>query len=125
MKTIITMRGKWKFLAHTVLMWFMYFAMTYVLFFALDFTSHLNPIDALFLMVIGGIGMSLPVQGGIGAYHWIVSLGLTLYGTSREEGLIFATVSHESQAIMTIFLGTVSFLYIFLSSKKTNSPAGN
>lgn len=125
MKTIYTMKDKWEFLLHTFIMWFMYIAMTYVLFFSLDFTSHLKPIDALFLMVIGGIGMAMPVQGGIGAYHWIVSLGLSLYGTSREEGLIFATVSHESQAIMTILLGTVSFLFIFLYSKKASQNTGN
>lgn len=120
MITVFKMTEKWKFLLHTFFIWIMYFLMTYVLFFALDFTTHLKPIDALFLLVIGGIGMSLPVQGGIGAYHWIVSLGLTVYGVSREEGLIFATVSHESQAIMTILLGSVSFLFIFLTAKKPN-----
>jgi glycosyltransferase 2 family protein len=119
MKTIYNMPQKWKFILHTLFIWVMYVLMTYVLFFALDFTSHLKPIDALFLMVIGGIGMSMPVQGGIGAYHWIVSSGLILYGIPREEGLIFATVSHESQAIMTILLGSLSFLFIFLATKKS------
>ncbi len=116
--TIKSMPQKWKFLLHTVFIWFMYFLMTYVLFFAIDFTSNLTPLDALFLMVIGGVGMSMPVQGGIGAYHWIVSSGLTLYGIPREEGLIFATVSHESQALMTIIIGALSFLFIFLIAKK-------
>jgi glycosyltransferase 2 family protein len=120
MITIFKMPEKWKFLLHTLFIWVMYFLMTYVLFFALDFTTHLKPIDALFLLVIGGVGMALPVQGGIGAYHWIVSLGLTIYGISREEGLVFATVSHGSQAIMTILLGLVSFLFIFLTAKKPN-----
>lgn len=120
MKSILYMPNKWKFIFHTFFIWLMYFLMTYVLFFAFDFTIHLTPIDALFLLVIGGIGMSVPVQGGIGAYHWIVSSGLTLYGISREEGLIFATVSHESQAIMTIILGAFSFLFIFLAARKIN-----
>lgn len=121
MKTIYNMPHKWKFVLHTLFIWSMYILMTYVLFFALDFTSNLKPIDALFLMVVGGIGMSMPVQGGIGAYHWIVSSGLILYGIPREEGLVFATVSHESQAIMTILLGSLSFLFIFLASKKSKT----
>ena len=77
--------------------------------------------DGLFLLVIGGLGMSAPVQGGIGAYHWIVSRGLsTVYGITVEQGLVFATISHESQSLLAITLGTVSFFLIL--RKKINIP---
>lgn len=118
LKSIFLMPDKGLFLFHTAIIWIMYFLMTYLIFFALGSTSVLSPLDALFIMTIGSIGMTAPVQGGIGAYHWIVSSGLTLYGITREEGLVFATVAHGSQTLMVILLGAISFFLIFLTAKR-------
>lgn len=117
-KTVSKMRSRSAFFFHTFIIWLMYFLMTYVVFFSIPATQGLKPIDGLFLLVIGGLGMSAPVQGGIGAFHWIVSLALTLYGISREEGLVFATIQHESQAIMAILLGVISILMLFIHSHR-------
>ncbi len=117
-KTVTKMKNRTAFLFHTLLIWLMYFLMTYVVVFAIPATESLKPIDGLFLLVIGGLGMAAPVQGGIGAFHWIVSLALSLYGISREEGLVFATIQHESQAILAILLGAFSVMMLFLDSRK-------
>ncbi|MFO8235488.1 MAG: lysylphosphatidylglycerol synthase transmembrane domain-containing protein [Bacteroidales bacterium] len=118
-KTIVKMKDRWKFILHTFIIWLMYFLMTYILVFAFQSTSHLQPIDGLFLLVIGGIGMSAPVQGGIGVFHWINTLGLTmLYNIPRAEAVAYATVSHESQSVLAIFLGGVSFLLLSIHKNK-------
>lgn len=117
-KTVTKMKNRTAFLFHTLLIWLMYFLMTYVVVFAIPATESLKPIDGLFLLVIGGLGMAAPVQGGIGAFHWIVSLALSLYGISREDGLVFATIQHESQAILAILLGAFSVMMLFLDSRK-------
>ncbi len=117
-KTVTKMKNRTAFLLHTLLIWFMYFLMTYVVVFSIPATQSLKPIDGLFLLVIGGLGMAAPVQGGIGAFHWIVSLALSLYGISREDGLVFATIQHESQAILAILLGAFSVVMLFLDSRK-------
>jgi hypothetical protein len=96
----------------------MYFAMTYIVFFSIEPTSHLGLIDGLFIMVIGGLGMTMPVQGGFGAFHWIVSLGLMLYGIKQEDGLLYATLTHESQALFTVLLGSISLFMIYIFGKK-------
>ena len=70
-----------------------------------------------FLLVAGSIAMSAPVQGGIGIYHLLVSQGLLLYGLSRTEGLIFATLIHSLQLIMIVILGVFS-LFIVLIKKR-------
>lgn len=119
MKTVFRMRKKWQFIGHTLFIWLMYFFMTWVVFFSLPSTSHLQPVDGLFLLVIGGLGMSAPVQAGIGAYHWIVSLGLTLYNIPRGEGIVFATITHESQALLMILLGTFSVFMVFIKQKRS------
>jgi len=104
-------------------MWVCYWLSTWLLVLSLPATAQLGLIDALFILTIGSLGMSVPVQGGIGAYHAIVSLGLLLFGLTREEGLAFAIISHESQMIGIILLGCVSLAYIYVVShrKKSNN----
>ncbi len=117
-KTVTKMRSRSAFLFHTVVIWLMYFLMTYVVIFSIPATQGLKLIDALFLLVIGGLGMSAPVQGGIGAFHWIISSGLTLYGISKADGLVFATIQHESQLILVVILGTFSVFTLFINSRR-------
>ena len=82
---------------------------------------ELGPADALFLMVIGSFGWIVPVQGGIGAYHLIVTLALTsVYSISQTSGMIFATISHESQAIVMLLLGAISLLNVAGKRKISN-----
>jgi glycosyltransferase 2 family protein len=118
MKSVMRMKKKVQFLMHTIFIWFMYYLMTAAIFNALPSTATLGAADILFIMVVGGLGMAAPVQGGIGAYHWIVTVALGSYGIPRDNGLVFATISHESQALFTILLGSVSFFMIFMISKR-------
>ncbi len=122
-KTVTRMRSRSVFLLHTVIIWVMYFLMTYVAVFSIPATQSLTPIDGLFLLVIGGLGMSAPVQGGIGAFHWIISSGLTLYGISKTDGLVLATILHESQVVMVLVLGITAVITLFLipRSKSKNN----
>lgn len=110
LRTIAKMKNRKKFILHTFIIWGSYYLMTYLVFFALPYTSMLSPIDGVFILVVGGIGMSAPVQGGIGAYHWLVSMALMLYGVTKEEGLVYATLSHETQTILAIILGFISII---------------
>jgi uncharacterized protein (TIRG00374 family) len=124
LKTVYTMKRGFAFIVTSFLIWIFYWLMTYTAFFAFSSTVDLKLIDGLFVCVIGAFAFVVPVQGGIGAYHWIVSLGMMLYGLSREEGLAFATITHGSQAVWTIILGTASFLMIMsLNRNKKNNPA--
>ena len=118
LKSIYTMKRRWSFLLHSAIIWCSYWLMTYAALFALPSTSELQLIDALFLLVVGSFGFIVLVQGGIGAYHYIIALGLTLYGISREEGLTYATLTHGSQMIMMITLGLVSLMLMFAVRKK-------
>ena len=97
----------------------MYFLQTYVMFFALKSTSSLGLIDALFILVLSTLAVIVPVQGGIGAYHWIISMGLTIFGLTREEGMVYATISHSVTSILFILLGTVSLIFVFYGKRKS------
>jgi hypothetical protein len=76
----------------------------------LPFLEGLDLIDALFLSLVGGLGFAVPVPGGIGAFHFIISLALSaVYGIPMEMGIIYATLSHTSQAITQILFGLGSY----------------
>jgi hypothetical protein len=104
---------------HSLLIWFLYILMTWVVVFAINELSGLTFIDGMFLLVIGGLGMSAPVTAGFGAYHWITSRGLMLvYGFSLETGTAYAILAHESNSLLTILLGAISYLILTLSRRK-------
>ena len=115
------LENKWLFLFHTFFIWAMYFLMTYVCFFALPETSGLSPMAGLFIMVIGAIGMTAPVQGGIGVYHLLVSEGIILYGLTPDDGITFATLVHSGQTLLLVLLGGISMVYLFFFTKPISS----
>lgn len=107
----LKMDKKWLFFAYTACIWLTYWLMAASTVWAAPFLEHLDVIDALFLSLVGGIGFAVPVPGGIGAFHFVISLALSMvYGIPMEMGIIYATLSHTSQAITQIFFGAVSYV---------------
>ena len=117
-KSIKGLKNKSGFWMHTLIIWLMYLLMTYVCFFSIEATRILTLADGLYTMVIGGFGMVAPVQGGIGAYHYIVKVGLMILEISEDSALLFATVVHTAQTLMTLCFGGISILMVFLSKRK-------
>ena len=108
----LKMDRKWMFFAYTAFIWMTYWIMAASTVWAAPFLSELDLIDALFLSLVGGLGFAVPVPGGIGAFHFIISLALSaIYGIPTELGIIYATLSHTSQAITQIFFGAGSYAY--------------
>lgn len=113
LKSVFTMKKRWAFVGYTLLLWFLYWIMTWVLVFSTEPTWGLQPIDGFFLLVVGSLGMAAPVQGGFGAFHVITAMALGLYGISWEDGLIFSVISHESQTLLVVVLGIAFIIYFF------------
>lgn len=127
LKTIYKMKRKWEFILHSVLIWLLYILMTWVVVFAMKETAGLTFVDGIFLLVIGGLGMAAPVTAGFGAFHWIVSRGMVfVYGLTLEQGGAYAILAHESNSILLILLGALSYILLMLSrKKKTPAETGN
>ena len=108
----LKMDRKWLFFAYTALIWMLYWLMAASTMWAAPFLGDLDLIDALFLSLVGGLGFAVPVPGGIGAFHFIISMTLaTMYGIPVEMGIVYATLSHTSQAITQILFGLGSYAY--------------
>ena len=111
---------KTPFIMHTILIWLMYLLMTYVCFFAIVETENLNIFDGVYILVIGGLGMVVPSQGGIGSYHLAVKIGLVGIGIAAQPALLFAFAVHTAQTLMTIIFGIISSLLLLSHNKSKN-----
>ena len=98
------------FWGHTIFVWVMYYSMSLVVFFALPATSGLSWGAALSVLVVGSLGMAVPVQGGIGVYHLLVQATLLLYGVPKEAGMAYALLAHTSQTLLVVLMGVLSFM---------------
>ena len=108
--SFLHMKGKGMFLLLTVLLWTMFLLMSWFIIKAVSAYAAFTLADALFIMLVGSLASIVPVPGGFGAFHYLVALALqTVYGIPFETGLIFATLSHESQALTTVVCGLVSY----------------
>jgi uncharacterized protein (TIRG00374 family) len=118
LKTITNLKRKWEFIFHTIFIWTNYALMTWVVVFSLNSTSNLTFGNSIFILVIGGLAMSAPVQSGLGAFHYIVSRGLLIVnGIPLEDGLAYALLAHESQLILIAIVGAISFFIIIRKAK--------
>jgi len=134
-KSCLEMKSAWKFFVLTAGIWICYWMMSYTIVLSLqgisldtispemaghlDRISDLNGVDALFLMLAGSVSSMVPVPGGFGAFHYIVALALsTVYGIPFQAGIIFATLSHESQAVAQLVCGGLSYIHETLKKRR-------
>lgn len=118
----LRMESGWKFLFYTVLIWLMYWLMSWGVLLAVKDTNpdlaNLGVVDALFLMIAGALSSLIPVPGGFGAFHYVVALAVSsVYGCPFELGIIFATLSHESQVFTEILFGGGSYVHEMLRKR--------
>jgi hypothetical protein len=110
--SVKNMKRKWAFIGHSFFIWTMYFMMMYVVFDSFEFTSNLSFLAGLTCFVIASFGMVAPVQGGIGAYHFMLTEALLIYGVASQDGSIFAFVVHSTTTLILIVGGLISLLIL-------------
>ncbi len=122
--SIRKLRSPGLFIASTIMIWVLYYLVSYVLFFCIPETSDLGPLAGLTLLVVGAIGMTAPTQGGIGAYHLLVGNVMILYGLSKNDGITLATFIHGAQMLFMLAVGALAFLFVLVrKNKTTGEPA--
>ena len=123
-QTAFFMKQKELFILYTLLIWLMYLLMTYVCFFSIPETSDLRFIDGLYIMVVGGLGMIVPVQGGLGPYHAAVTMGIVSLGLSETTGITLAVLIHSAQSIMILITGIIAAIVLSFAKRKAelNEP---
>ncbi|MGB3468005.1 MAG: lysylphosphatidylglycerol synthase transmembrane domain-containing protein, partial [Cyclobacteriaceae bacterium] len=112
--------NKLGFIISTVVIWVVYFLMTYVITFSMSETQSLGIIAGMTMLVGAGVALIIPVQGGFGTYHAIITLLLAFYGIEKETGRFFATLLHTSQIVTIVFFGSISLVISFFIKKRIN-----
>lgn len=118
MLSIRKIKHKSLFWLSTIAIWVLYYFMSYVVFFSIPETSHLGFLAGLSVLLMGGIAMATPVQGGIGPYHLLVSGVLILYGVSDADGKFFAFLLHTSQFVLLLVTGGIGFMISMFIPKR-------
>jgi len=110
--SILTMKRKWEFIFYSLGIWLLYLITLYLSFKAFEPTVGLPFAAALSGLVLGSFGMVAPVQGGIGAWHFMIINTLVIYGISTPDGEMFALLAHGSQMILLVLAGFVALLIL-------------
>ena len=99
-----------KFITSTLILWLVYYLMSYIIVFSIPETSHLGLGVGFMLMVTGGIAFAIPVQSGFGTYHGMITGMLFLYGIDKTTGLFLATLLHTSQIVAVAVFGSIALI---------------
>lgn len=119
LKTIRSLDNSNMFIVHSIVIWIMYFLMTYVCFFAFVPTEHLGLSAALIVFVFGGLGVVFPSPGGMGTYHAMVIAALAIYGVSADDGFSFANLMFFSiNLFCNITLGLFAVILLPLINRE-------
>ena len=118
-KSVFTMKDKWRFVLYTLAVWGFYVIMTWMYFYMLEETSHLGVVEAITLLGIATMGFVVPVPGGIGTYHFIaITLLSGFYGISEQVAGSFAAINHGSQMIFYLITGILAYVVMFFFDKR-------
>ncbi|MBO2523715.1 MAG: hypothetical protein CW336_07695 [Bacteroidetes bacterium] len=118
-KSVVTMKKKWRFVLYTLAVWVFYVFMTWLPFYMLAETSHLGLVEAITLLGIATLGVVAPVPGGIGTYHFIaITLLSGFYGISEQVAGSFAAINHGSQMIFYLITGVIAYVVMFFFDKR-------
>lgn len=106
------------FILHTVLIWFWFYAMFVFACKAFPPTSQLGLVPMLVVYVFGSFGVFIPSPGGMGTYHFMVIIGLGLYGLQQTEAFSFANIAFASaQFFALIIYGVISLILLSVFNK--------
>lgn len=120
-KSILRLEKRVYFILYSLLIWLSYYFMMYFVMLAFPETENLGLQAALTIFVIGGIAMAIPLPGGAGSFHVLVSTGLILlYGLSQDKSIAFTFIFHGWQTVIIILVGAVSLLWSQAQTKKKN-----
>lgn len=117
-KSVRNLEKPWAYLGHSVLIYFLYFLMMYVVLLSYAPTEHIGALAGLTAFIMGGLAMLMPVQGGIGAWHFMVIETLSIYGLDKINGQDFALLSHTSMNLMLLITGGLCFILMPLYNRK-------
>ena len=116
---------KIRFIIQSILIWGGYFLFFYITFFAFDFTEDLGIRIALIAFAMSSIGVAVPIQGGIGVWHFMVITTLVAFGVNEADAGVFAFIVFAIQTMWVIIAGLVGIVALPIVNKQNVSLTEN
>lgn len=117
--SIFKLKNKGLFIFYSLLIWSLYFLMSYTVILAFPETEHLGIAAVFSLFAIGSIAMAVPLPGGTGSYHVLVPQGLVfLYHIPQADAVAFTFIFHGWQTAILIAGGAISLIITSVILKK-------
>ena len=117
-KSLWKNKQKGRFFIETLLIWCCYFAYFYITFFAFDFTKDLGVRIGLIAFAMSSIGVAVPVQGGIGVWHFMVMSTLVAFGVEKNDAGAFALAVFTVQTVWVALVGLFGVVALPVINKK-------
>lgn len=111
---------RWEYAAWSIALWLCYYLNSYTCCFFFGFTEHLDAWAGLAIFVMGSLSLVLPVQGGLGPWHYAVGTALLCYGIGHEltdplvQAFIWTSWSIEQGFVLLLGL----YAMVVMSIKK-------
>jgi uncharacterized protein (TIRG00374 family) len=116
-RSLWTIRYKVRFVLQTLGIWTGYFLYFYLTFFAFDFTRDLSLRIGLIAFAMSSISVAVPVQGGIGVWHFMVIATLAAFGVERADAGAYAMVVFAIQSVWVVLTGLLGIVALPFACK--------
>lgn len=124
MKSIKNLKRPWLFVFWSILIWLSYFATFYIGQYFFNIPFGLGILAMFTAHIMGSLGMVAPVQGGLGAWHFMVIYTMVLYGIDQTAAGVFALTVHGFNTALTLIFGLIAYLWLWLENHKRKSGEG-
>jgi glycosyltransferase 2 family protein len=103
------LKNKFWYILVSLFVYVAWFLVVYVLLFAYPPTGHLTFKNAAFIYGLATLAFLLPIQAGMGAWHFVVIQCLLLFNIEPEQGKAFSLVAHAMANLIYLPLGAMAF----------------
>ncbi len=111
-QSVLLLRNKSLYLVYTLLIFVLWLFMLYVIFFAYTPTSDMSFAAAIFAYTVGTFAYLLPIQAGIGVWHFLIIQALFLFGLEKEFGMMYALIAHTFTNLVYLIFGGIGFVLL-------------
>ena len=118
--SIYHIKNKAIYFFQSTLIYAIWLLMLYVLFLAYPPTENLSFKAAAFTFGLATLAFLLPIQAGMGAWHFVVIQCLIIFGVDADVGKIFALMAHSATNHIYLLTGLFAFVLLPISNAKIN-----
>ncbi len=119
--SIYHIKNKFLYLTQSILIYSIWLLMLYVLFLAYPPTQYLSFKAAVFTFGLATLAFLLPVQAGMGAWHFVVIQCLLLFGLETDVGKVFSLMAHSATNHVYLITGIIALVLLPIVNKKSKS----